>query len=39
MAYHAVIGKVKVLTRSLGQIRPIYQVLSAKPLPFKTLLA
>jgi hypothetical protein len=39
MAYHAVIGKVKVLTPYLGQIHPIYQVLSAKSLPCKTLLA
>jgi hypothetical protein len=32
MAYHAVTGKVKILTRYPGQIRPIYQVLSAKAL-------
>jgi len=39
MAYHAVIGKVKILTPYLGQIRLIYQVLFAKPLPCKALLA
>jgi hypothetical protein len=39
LAYHAAIEKVKILTGFPGHMRLIYQVLSAKPLPCKTLLA